>query len=211
MTHRDPLTTLEHLKVKPLSDAERGVVWMRIKDRLAATLGHDPMGVAHIESPFPFFSRKVLAYAFAFIVVLGTVGASNGAAPGGFLFPVDLAIERVESAFDASSRADHARERLSEFDRALGIKRTKNGETRVATQERVVSESAEMMALSVADDAAQEGIPWRELPPEIQEAIDATRRELYKIEAEATLKGDAETLAEIQLIISEFESRVRSL
>ncbi len=206
---RDPLHTLEHIKIKPLSETERAAIWVSVKSKLATT---------PVESPFSLpalFSSKALAYAFAFLVVFGTVGASNSAAPGSPLFPLDLAVERVESSIDPASRADHARERLDEFNQTLGIEpetvESDGADLRMQKNALPEAENTTMMAFSVSDDAAQKSAPVRQLPPEMQEAIDNTRRELLKIEAEATLKGDFETLTEIQTTIAEFEARVSTL
>jgi hypothetical protein len=190
---RDPLHNLESLKIKPLSDGEQDSVWLSIKSKLATT---------PVESPFAtssFFSSKALAYAFAFFVVFGTVGASNRAAP--------------------ASRVDHARERLHEFDRSLGIAPTtvENDGADLRMQTNLAPEAAEtemMATFMIADDTAQKSAlsdPSRELPPDVQATVEATRRELLKIEAEATLKGDFETLADIQNTINEFEMRVNAL
>jgi hypothetical protein len=206
---RDPLNNLEHIKIKPLSETERSDVWIRIKSKLATT---------PVESPFSLsalFSSKALAYAFAFLVVFGTVGASNNAVPGSLLFPLDLAVERVESSIDPASRADHARERLNEFDSAVGVTETvadsAGADIRMQENAAPEAEVTTMMAFSVSDDVAQKSAPAHELSPEMQEVVENTRRELLKIEAEATLKGDAETLAEIQTTIAEFEARVNAL
>ncbi len=196
---RDPLQRLDHIKTRPLSERERADVWLSIKSKLATT----PTAF-----PFSFFSRKVLVYALAFIVIVGTVGASNSARPGSPLFSVDLAVERVESAVDPASRADHARERLAEFESVVG------SETFITTSEtrqaKTLAPAESMpMAMMAMDSAGEQSV--HELPPEIQKVVDAARQELRAIEAEATLKGDAETLTEIQVVIVEFEARAAAL
>lgn len=205
---RDPLNNLEHITIKPLTEAERAQVWLSIKGKLAMIPAESPFSITSL------FRSKALAYTFAFLVVLGTVGASDNAVPGSPLYPVDLAVERVESTVAPASRAHHARERVSEFKATLG-------ETQLAAEtgidlrmEKTIAPEANTMMLMVADDAAQEedgGAPVRELPPNVQANVDATRQALHAIEAEAALTGDMETLAVIQATIAEFEALVSAL
>jgi hypothetical protein len=209
---RDPLNNLEHIHIKPLSDAERAASWVVIKSRLAT---------APVESHFSFFSYKTLAYAFAFVLVVGTVAASDAARPGNPLFPIDLAVEHVESAIDPASDASHARERFAEFesvvgpaleaDMAAGARLMKTAAPTADTA-NVAADAAPaptMMAMMATESLERQAV--RELPPKTQQLVDETRQRLHELQAQATLKGDAATVEQIQEVIDAFEARVSAL
>ncbi|MBP9772133.1 MAG: hypothetical protein KBD16_04425 [Candidatus Pacebacteria bacterium] len=197
---------LENIRVRPLSDAEQSRSWSAIKMRMPETA---------IISPVSFFSYKAFSLAAVFVIVLGGVGFADSARPGQLLFSVDRAVESIETSIDSSANAKHARERLSEFDEVIPQNDTTLADMDVSTRMQksaapeapiVESEAAAMfMALdaTVAEETA--------LDPETQALVNQTRMELLKLEADATLRDDEETLREIQNTIAEFEARVQTL
>lgn len=200
---------LEHIRTRPLSHDEQSRAWNNIEQRLATTPA---------QSPFVFPLQKALSLAFAFVVIVGVVGVSDSAQPGDILFPLDTAVERVESTLNPSSRAGHAHERLEEF---AAI--TQSDETSVAMKESTADmtrtasapaqESADMLTFSamsgssVSDDA----MASPPLPEHIERAIETTRTELESLLSEALMRGDQDTISEILTTIEIFEVRVASL
>jgi hypothetical protein len=195
---RDPLNNLEHIIVRPLSDEEHARVWGAIERSLPKT---------PTLSPFSFFRHKLVAFAAVFVVLISIGGISDPARPGDMLFAIDLAFEQAETAVDPGSRADHAHERLREFQASFGVP------TETAPTERMgkaVAQQAETATFMMAMDASESaGTP--DLPEGTRQAIERTRRELDTLYAQAALTGDDKTLAKIQAIIDEFESYITSL
>lgn len=199
---RDPLDILEHIKVKPLSGDERSHAFMSIEKRLRETPVISPFSAASL------FHSKAFGFAFAFLVITSTVGVSDRARPGDMLFPVERAVERVERALDPASAIGHARERVDEFASLLPPAVDEGFAMRAEKAPAAEGTDMAMTAMMVTD-SAENAMPV--LPPELREAIERTSQELYALEAEATLRGDAEMLAEIQTTIAGFEALIDSL
>jgi hypothetical protein len=193
---RDPLKTLERLKPRPLSQAEQSRAWAGISARRAAA--------ASIPSPFSSVSRRALVFATAFILIFTTVGASDRARPGEALFVLDRAVERAETIIDPASRAEHAEERVEEFERGLAALQGSGG-----AGERVMQKEAADSAMLMVATGVSEEPPARSR--ELELLIETTRGELSKLAAQAALQGDTETLAAIAAATEAFEARVREL
>lgn len=205
---------LENIRVRPLSNEERSRAWNSIASQLPST---------PVLSPFVFPLHKTLSFAAIFIVLIGTVGASNNARPGQLLFPIDIAVERVETSLDSSSQVDHARERLAEFDATVGsdviqetpaaIRMEKaaapvtSSPADAPLQAEPASEASDMMMFS-AMRAAPAPTP---LSDEIEQAIATTRVELEEILNKALMDDDTETVVEIMATIDEFEAKVQMM
>ncbi len=196
---------LEQIHIRPLSEEERSRAWNNIAARIPST---------PVLSPFVFPVRKALSMAVVFVFIVGTVGASNSARPGQVLFPLDVAIERVESSLDSSSQADHARERLAEFDQIVGVEGTETQVANDAAQAPIpvrMEKSAPPQADTTMMFAAMEAPEPVRLSDEVEQAIEKTRTELEKILNAATFKGDTETVIKITATIEEFETKVRMM
>lgn len=143
---------------------------------------------------FSFTKMSIIA-SFILALVLGTggvVAASNSAVPGDFLFPMDLAVEKVQMRFSGDEREAELRLRFAE-ERISEIKRV--SEERTVRGELVVDLSdADVMAI---------------------EADVFTNETTVKIEADgknfgylSALKTRAELVKEISSKYSVSESRV---
>ncbi len=205
---------IENIRIRPLSNEERSRAWNGIASRLPSTPAL---------SPFVFPLHKTLSFAAIFIFLIGTVSASDGARPGQLLFPIDIAVERIESSIDSSSQVDHAQERLIEFDAMVGSNviqetpaaaRMEKAAAPVTSspadaplQAEPASEASDMMMFS-AMRAAPAPTP---LSDETEQAIATTRAELEEILNKALMDDDTETVVEIMATIDEFEAKVNTL
>ncbi len=207
---------LENIRIRPLSNEERSRAWNSIASRLPST---------PVLSPFVFPIHKVVSFAAVFIFLIGTVSASDSARPGQLLFPVDIAVERIESSLDSSSQADHAQERLAEFDQTVTVKTDDQEVPTAARMEKAAapmapinprpsdvflegepaSEAADMMMFSVVRD----GPAPTPLSVETEQTITTTRAALEEILNKALMSDNTETVVEIMATIDEFEAKVR--
>lgn len=190
---------IENIRIRPLSNEERSRAWNNIASQLPST---------PVLSPFVFPIHKVVSFAAIFIFLIGTVSASNSARPGQLLFPIDRAVERIETTLDSTSQADHAQERLVEFDEIVGSNETAQEAPATARMEKAAAPTADMMMFSVA---TEDSAPAIELTPETEQAIATTRAELEEILNKALMDDDTETVVEIMATIDEFEAKVNTL
>lgn len=213
---------IENIRIRPLSNEERSRAWNGIASRLPST---------PVLSPFVFPLHKTLSFAAIFIFLIGTVSASDSARPGQLLFPIDIAVERIESSIDSSSQVDHAQERLIEFDAIVGsdvIQETPQETPTAARMEKAAapiapinpqpsdvflegepaSGAADMMMMS---STVSDGPAPTPLSDEIEQAIATTRAELEEILNKALMDDDTETVVEIMATIDEFEAKVNTL
>lgn len=213
---------IENIRIRPLSNEERSRAWNGIASRLPSTPAL---------SPFVFPLHKTLSFAAIFIFLIGTVSASDGARPGQLLFPIDIAVERIESSIDSSSQVDHAQERLIEFDAMVGsdvIQETPQETPTAARMEKAAapiapinpqpldvflegepaSGAADMMMMS---SAVSDGPAPTLLSDETEQAIATTRAKLEEILNKALMDDDTETVVEIMATIDEFEAKVNTL
>ncbi len=190
---------LENIRIRPLSNEERSRAWNNIALQLPST---------PVLSPFVFPIHKVVSFTAIFIVLIGTVSASNNARPGQLLFPIDRAVERIETTLDSTSQADHAQERLVEFDEIVGSNETAQEAPATARMEKTAAPTADMMMFSVA---TEDSAPAIELTPETEQAITTTRAELEEILNKALMDDDTETVVEIMATIDEFEAKVQMM
>ena len=190
---------LETIHVRPLSNEERSRAWNNIAARLPSTPAL---------SPFVFPLHKALSFAAIFIFLIGTVSASDSARPGQLLFPIDRAVERIETTLDPASQANHAQERLVEFDEIIGSQPPQDAAAPAPRMGKVATPSAETMMFSAAMDAPTQAV---ELSPGAEQAIATTRAELEAILNKALMDDDAETVAKIIATIDEFETKVQAM
>jgi len=100
-------------KVNPLTKAEKNLLWAKIENNLKQN---------QFSTFFNLKPKFAFASIMATILIIGsaaTVAASNNAKPGDILYPVDLAVEKVQLAFTRGKRKDvlriqFAQERLDE-------------------------------------------------------------------------------------------------
>ena len=113
---------LEKLNPQKLSDSEKGVLWSKIMTDI------DNKAHAKKTSILSIFSSKFVLASLLIVALIGggstTVLASNSAGPGDVLFPIDLAIEKMQLAFargngKSTLRIKFSEERFSEATLAL--------------------------------------------------------------------------------------------
>jgi len=100
-------------KTKPLTKAEKNLLWAKIESNLKQN---------QLSTFFNLKPKFAFAPIMAAILIIGsavTVAASNNAKPGDVLYPVDLAVEKVQLAFAKGKKKDllciqFAQERLDE-------------------------------------------------------------------------------------------------
>ena len=209
---------LENIRIRPLSNEERSRAWNNIASQLPST---------PVLSPFVFPIHKVVSFAAIFIFLIGTVSASDSSRPGQLLFPIDIAVERIESSLDSSSQVNHAQERLVEFDATVGSDETIQETPTAARMEKTAapiapinprpsdvflegeptSETADMMMFSVVNS----GPAPTPLSDETEQAITTTRAALEEILNKALMGDDTQTVVEIMATIDEFETKVNTL
>ena len=111
----------ETAKANPLTKAEKNMLWAKIENVI---------NQKHSFQPFTFFrlKPKLVFASFMIIAIIGVstavAGASNDAGPGDLLYPIDIALERVQLALSREENKDNLRlkfaeERLKEAQRAL--------------------------------------------------------------------------------------------
>lgn len=200
---------IDNITIRQLSTEERNRSWDAISAQLATT---------PTQSPFAFPLQKAFSLAFAFVVIVGVVGISDSANPGDILFPLDTAVERIESTINPSSRANHAQERLEEF-----VASTQSGDVSVTMKESPAStarttnapaqESADMLAFSaISDSPAHDATMVSvQLPEHVEQSIHIARVELESLLSEALMRGDQETINDILITIEMFEEYATSL
>lgn len=196
------INKLERIRIRSLSQEERSRSWSGIKTRLSST---------PTLSPFTFPIHKAISFAAVFMLVIGTVSVSDTARPGQTLFPIDIAVERVASSIDPSSRVDHAHERLAEFDQTLESDAAQNDSGPQMPPAGQMEKAASPEADTVMMFATTEAPLLRPLSEDVEQIIEKTRHELEKILNDAAFKGDEETVIEIVAIIDAFETKVRMM
>ncbi len=192
------MNKLEAIHVRPLSSEERSRAWNNITAQLPST---------PVLSPFVFPIRKAISFAAIFIFLVGTVSVSNSARPGQILFPLDTAVERIESSLNSSSQAEHAQERLAEFDEVVGNQPPQDVGATAPRMGKVAAPEADTMMFSVTNDV----IAPSPLSDETEQAIITTRTELEKILNDAMLNDDTETVVKVMTTIDEFEAKVEMM
>ena len=121
----------ETAKANPLTKAEKNMLWTKIENII---------NQKHSFQPFTFFrlKPKLVFASFMIIAIIGAsaavAGASNDAGPGDLLYPIDIAIERIQLALSKEGNKDNLRlkfaeERLKEAQRALAFQNGNNLES----------------------------------------------------------------------------------
>lgn len=208
------MNNLEHIRIKELSSEERSRVWSSLETKLPETPVRSPFVQSTTDRPWVGFPmHKALSLAFAFVLIVGTVGISDSARPGDTLFPIDRAVERVEATLNPSSRARHAQERFEEFASLVGSPTgagvaMKAGD--MAELSRTSAPQAEMAAMFALVDDASAPTP-QPLDEETEAHIETTRLEIEMLLGKALMQGDQTTINEILAIQEAFEQYVASL
>jgi hypothetical protein len=112
-------------KIKPLAKFEKNLLWAKIESNLKQS---------QLSTFFNLKPKFAFAPIMASILIIGsaaTVAASNNAKPGDILYPVDLAVEKVQLAFAKGKKKDvlrvqFAQERLDEARIALASEESDN-------------------------------------------------------------------------------------
>src|SRR3990167_872439 len=87
---------LSRVKIKSLSEGEKGSLW---HSTLVARIEEERTPKISSLNIFNFKMKQIVAGVLALVVILGGGGvvvASNNAIPGDTLFPVDLAVEKIQ-------------------------------------------------------------------------------------------------------------------
>lgn len=119
---------LKMMKPKPISRAEKNVLWSKIKSDIEGGQ-RQPTYFQQLSMIFGFSRRFVLASFLIFILMSGsaaTVAASDNAKPGDFLFPIDTAIEKIQLTLTTGKNKDtlrikFAQERIREAKIVLAL------------------------------------------------------------------------------------------
>ena len=112
-------------KTKPLTKAEKNLLWAKIESNLKQN---------QLSTFFNLKPKLAFASIMASILIIGsaaTVAASDNAKPGDVLYPVDLAVEKVQLAFAKGKKKDvlrvqFAQERLDEARIVLAFEESDN-------------------------------------------------------------------------------------
>ena len=181
----------ETVKANPLTKAEKNLLWTKIENIISQK---------HSFQPFSFFKLKPkLAFAsFMSIAIIGAsaavAGASNDASPGDLLYPIDIAIERVQLALSKAENKDDLRlkfaeERLKEAQKALVSRNGGNPKgISISTSTEVLTESTEknFQIMKKAEKTL----------PSALEKLEETRELLQK-------KGNQQGVKQVDQIIEE--------
>ena len=188
---------MENIKPKTLSSAEKHILWAKIESNLEAK-----GGLKHSRRPATFFGvgSKFAIGALSVIVVLGstsvaTVAAANKAKPGDALFPLDIAIERIQLALTTKEEAKaKLRVRFSE-------ERVQEAEEIVASADSEEGESTSTEATSTDENTTSTENP-RFVGIELSEhALDIALMYLEDTRVELEAKGDTQGVAKIDALI----------
>lgn len=114
----------ETAKANPLTKTEKNMLWAKIESSINKINTFQPLIFFNLNPKFIFALLIILAVIGGSAVA---VGASNDAGPGDILYPIDIAIERVQLALSKEENKDNlrlkfAQERLKEAQRALSFK-----------------------------------------------------------------------------------------
>lgn len=112
-------------KIKPLAKVEKNLLWAKIESNLKQN---------QLSTFFNLKPKFAFAPIIASILIIGsaaTVAASNNAKPGDVLYPIDLAVEKVQLAFARGKKKDvlrvqFAQERLDEARIVLAFEESDN-------------------------------------------------------------------------------------
>ena len=109
----------ETVKANPLTKTEKNVLWAKIEGQI-----NKKEQSVHKFSIFNMFSQSRLALASLLVLILigssiVTVVAADSAKPGDILFPIDIAVEKIQLVFSSNKKKDElrikfAKERVSE-------------------------------------------------------------------------------------------------
>lgn len=119
---------LSKIKTKPISEDEKNSLWYKVSvAQIKQVKSSKNLSVFNI---FNFTMKKYIAGFIALVVIVGgggVVAASNSAMPGDFLFPVDLAVEKIQIRLALGDKKEDlkfkfAEERISEV-KSLAEKR----------------------------------------------------------------------------------------
>src|SRR3989344_3935072 len=113
---------LRKIKIRDIGEEDKESLWHRIMVGRAEE--ESRRGLLSI-SVFNFSMNKLMIGALALVLILGgggVVAASNGSGPGDFLFPVDLAIEKIQIKFAGEDQKTELKFKFAE-ERVEEIKR----------------------------------------------------------------------------------------
>lgn len=113
----------ETAKANPLTKTEKNILWAKIESSVNKINTFEPLIFLNLNPKFIFALLVILTVIGGSVV---TVGASDDAGPGDILYPIDIAIERVQLALSKEENKDSlclkfAQERLKEAQRALAF------------------------------------------------------------------------------------------
>ncbi len=121
MKNTTPQKLLLNIRPKSLTKSERSVLWQEIqKDITPRTKKEERLFSLAI---FQLTSVRMATAAFLIVLLLGgstvTVLASNEAKPGDLLYPIDIAVEKIQVAVASENKkpllkVEHAKERFEE-------------------------------------------------------------------------------------------------
>lgn len=119
---------LNMMKPKPISQAEKNVLWSKIKSDIEGGQ-KQPIYFQQPSMIFGLSRRFALTSFLIFTLISGsvvTVAASDNAKPGDFLFPIDTAVEKIQLTFAIGKNKDtlrikFAQERIMEAKIVLAL------------------------------------------------------------------------------------------
>ncbi|XOB40893.1 MAG: DUF5667 domain-containing protein [Candidatus Nealsonbacteria bacterium] len=120
MLHNIEKKLKEAARINPLTKTEKNILWTKIESKISQ---HQILRIFGLKPKFVFASFMSFVLITASAVA---VGASNDAGPGDLLYPIDIAIERIELALSRENNKDNlrlkfAQERLKEAQKALAF------------------------------------------------------------------------------------------
>ncbi|HBT81175.1 hypothetical protein A2757_02225 [Candidatus Giovannonibacteria bacterium RIFCSPHIGHO2_01_FULL_48_47] len=204
-------TKLKNMSPKPLTPEEKTKAWSFIRQRIALEKQKEFSGYS-----FPLFDifakRRAMALA-AVVILLGSslataaAAAADSAKPGDFLFPLDLASERIRIVLASDTKKDElrlrfAQERVDEARVAVsifvsanaGVSATSSPPTNGATSTHPTSTSTPS---AVNGKISARGIE------QARQALEVALEKLRATRAELEAKGNASAVRAIDSLIAE--------
>lgn len=199
---------LKNMSPKPLTPGEKTRAWSFIRQRIALERQKEFSGYR-----FPLFyifaRRRAMAFA-AVVILLGsslaTAAAADSANPGDFLFPLDLASERIRIILASDTKKDElrlkfAQERVDEAKIAVSIfVRAESSGT--ATSSIPASPATSTPSAGTSTPGANINLNVRGIQ-QAKEALEVALERLGLTRAELEAKGNVSAVRAIDSLIAE--------
>lgn len=199
---------LKNMSPKPLTPEEKTKAWSFIRQRIALERQKEFSGYR-----FPLFDifarRKAVAFA-AVVILLGsslaTAAAADSAKPGDFLFPLDLASERIRITLASDTKKDElrlkfAQERVNEAKIAVSIFVRAEG-SGTATSSPPANPATSTPNTGTSTPGANINLNVKGVQ-QAKEALEVALERLGRTRAELEAKGNASAVRAIDSLIAE--------